>query len=56
MHGFQAFVGGVFLSFGGLFSLVLGGGEAELTASYPGAPKLVPNVPIQRADSILPQV
>lgn len=37
----RAFVGGVFLSFGGLFSLVLGGGEAELTASYPGLNKLI---------------
>jgi hypothetical protein len=38
---FKAFVAGVFLSFGGVLSLVLSGGAAGLTASNPGIVKIL---------------
>ncbi|KAL8276218.1 hypothetical protein RQP46_011379 [Phenoliferia psychrophenolica] len=36
----RAFVGGVLLSLGGIFSLLLGGGEVALSATYPGVGKV----------------
>lgn len=38
---FKAFIAGVFLSYGGLLSTVLGGGAAGLTATNPGLEKIL---------------